>query len=115
MVARWTTCFLFAVIFNYFRVPLKRQYRVLFWGIFGAIFMRLAFVLAGAALIEHFDWVLSDLGVLLVYTGVKLALKHDEVHPENNILMRVAQKLLPVTDDSHGSRVLSVRGTIACM
>ncbi len=96
--------FVFAVIFNYFRVPLKRQYRVLFWGILGAIFMRLAFVLAGAALIEHFDWVLWIFGVLLVYTGVKLALKHDEVHPENNILMRVARKLLPVTDDSHGSK-----------
>ena len=41
--------FVFAVIFRFFRVPLKYQYRVLFWGILGAIVMRLAFILAGTA------------------------------------------------------------------
>ncbi len=54
--------FVFAVIFTYFQVPLKRQYRVLFWGILGAIVMRLVFVLAGAALINRFDWVMWIFG-----------------------------------------------------
>ena len=53
--------FVFAVIFAYFSVPLKYQYRVLFWGILGAIVMRLAFVLAGAALLHYFEWVALDL------------------------------------------------------
>jgi tellurite resistance protein TerC len=97
--------FVFAVIFKYFKVPLKYQYRVLFWGILGAIFMRLAFVMAGKALIDHFDWVLWIFGLLLVYTGIKMAMQNDaEVHPEKNILMRLARRILPVTKESHGSK-----------
>jgi tellurite resistance protein TerC len=97
--------FVFAVIFKYFKVPLKYQYRVLFWGILGAIFMRLAFVMAGKALIDHFNWVLWIFGLLLVYTGIKMAMQNDaEVHPEKNILMRLARRILPVTKESYGSK-----------
>jgi tellurite resistance protein TerC len=46
--------FVFAVVFAYFKVPLKYQYRVLFWGILGAVVMRLTFVIVGAELVERF-------------------------------------------------------------
>ena len=63
--------FVFAVILRYFQVPMRYQYRVLFWGILGAIVLRLAFVLAGTQLIRHFGWVLPLFGLLLVYTALK--------------------------------------------
>ena len=74
--------FVFAVVFAFFRVPLKYQYRVLFWGILGAVFMRLTFVLLGAALIHRFEWVMPIFGAFLIYTAVKLALSgENEVDP----------------------------------
>jgi tellurite resistance protein TerC len=94
--------FVFAVIFAFFRVPLQYQYRVLFWGILGAIVLRLAFVLAGVQLIHHFDWVLPLFGLLLVYAGVKLAIHADtDVEPEKNIVLRVARRLLHVAPGDH--------------
>lgn len=96
--------FVFAVIFGYFRVPLKYQYRVLFWGILGAVIMRLTFVLVGAALIHNFEWILLVFGVLLIMTGIKLAFKNEEVHPEKNILMRLGRRLFRVSKESHGDR-----------
>jgi len=97
--------FVFAVIFGYFRVPLKHQYRVLYWGIIGAIVMRLTFVLVGTALISKYHWVSWILGLFLVFTGLKLALnKENEVDPEHNWLMRLARRLFPVARENHGQR-----------
>jgi tellurite resistance protein TerC len=94
--------FVFAVIFTFFQVPLEYQYRVLFWGILGAIFMRLAFILVGAALLKYFEWMLAVFGGLLVFTGLRLAIKHEQAQPENNWLMRLARRVLPVASGSHG-------------
>jgi tellurite resistance protein TerC len=94
--------FVFAVLFGFFRIPLKYQYRVLFWGILGAILMRLAFILLGAALIKQFDWIIPIFGVFLIYTAVKLALhSNSDVHPDKNLMLRVARRLLPVTKGNH--------------
>jgi tellurite resistance protein TerC len=94
--------FVFAVVFRFFQVPMRYQYRVLFWGILGAIGLRLAFVLAGTQLIRHFNWVLPLFGVLLVYTAVKLALNAGgEVHPEKSLVLRTARRLLHVTQGDH--------------
>jgi len=95
--------FVFAVIFSFFGVPLKYQYRVLFWGIIGAVAMRLTFILLGTALLQHFAWIMWIFGAFLIYTGFKLAFHSDsEVNPENNILMRFAKKLFPVAHGDHG-------------
>lgn len=94
--------FVFVVIFRFFTIPAMYQHRVLFWGILGAIFTRLAFILAGVELIHRFDWVAPIFGIFLVYTGYKLARHSDtEVHPENNILLRIARRLFPVTHGDH--------------
>ena len=97
--------FVFLVIFAYFRVPREHQHKVLFWGILGAVVMRLIFVLAGMELIAAAEWVLPLLGVLIVYLGVKLAIhKELEVHPDKNLVLRVARKTLRVVEEDHGSR-----------
>jgi len=94
--------FVFVVIFRFFAVPLMYQYRVLFWGILGAIGMRLAFILAGVELIHRFDWVAPLFGAFLVYTAYKLA-RHGgaEVHPENNPVLRMARRFLRITRGDH--------------
>jgi tellurite resistance protein TerC len=108
--------FVFAVVFSFFGVPLKYQYRVLFWGILGAVVMRLAFILAGAALIERFSWVMPIFGVLLLYTAFKLAAHGDsEVNPEHNLLMRLARRLFPVAKGSHGDHFFVVEDGKRCI
>ena len=98
--------FVFIVIFQYFRVEAKLQHRVLFWGIVGAVIMRALFIFAGISLINRFHWIIYVFGAFLVYTGVKLALpkKDDGFAPEKNPAVRLAKKLLPVTDHFEGGR-----------
>ena len=95
--------FVFVVIFAYFHVPLKYQYRVLFWGILGAIVMRLTFILVANELLKHFDWVMYVFGAFLLYTGIKLATAHGvETHPDQNVLLRFARRYLRVAEGTHG-------------
>jgi len=96
--------FVFAVVFATFGVPLKYQYRVLFWGILGAVLMRLTFVLIGAELIARFKWIFWVFGAFLVFTGLKLAFKSEQVHPEDNFLLRLARRVMPITNQPHGDR-----------
>jgi tellurite resistance protein TerC len=89
--------FVFAVVFNYFRIPLQNQHRVLFWGILGAIIMRFLFITLGLELLRHFEWIMTIFGALLIFTGIKM-LKHDndQVNPEDNFVMRIGKKFLRV-------------------
>jgi len=97
--------FVFVVIFRFFGVPLKYQYRVLFWGVLGAILMRLVFIVAGVSLVQAFDWVMAAFGAFLLYTGIRLGLHESgDVHPEKNVVLRFARRLLPVTREDHGQR-----------
>ncbi len=108
--------FVFAVVFSFFGVPLKYQYRVLFWGILGAVLMRLVFIILGATLIERFSWVMPIFGAFLIYTGFKLATHGDsDVNPEKNLLLRIARKLFPVARESHGEKFFVVEDGRRCM
>jgi tellurite resistance protein TerC len=96
--------FVFVVIFAYFGVPLKYQYRVLFWGVLGAIGLRLTFILIANQLI-NIPWVLEAFGVFLIWTGFKLARSHgSESHPDQNIVLRFARKRLRVAPGLHGDK-----------
>ena len=96
--------FVFAVVFAYFGVPLKYQYRVLFWGILGAVLMRLSFVLLGAELVERYKWVLWVFGAFLVYTGIKLAFGGGDHEPGDNAVIRLFRRLIPVTNTPAGDK-----------
>lgn len=96
--------FVFLLVFTYFKVPAEYQHKVLFWGIFGALVMRLIFIFVGVALLEQFDWIIYIFGAFLVFTGIKLAMEKDkEVHPERNPVLILTRKLLPITKRYHGS------------
>src|SRR3712207_6569800 len=56
--------FVFALIFSYFAVPARYQYRVLFWGVVGALVLRAVFIALGAQLLERYDWMVYAFGVL---------------------------------------------------
>jgi tellurite resistance protein TerC len=97
--------FVIAMIFSYFSVPTIYQHRVLFWGIIGALVMRGLMILAGAALIERFDWIIYVFGALLIMTAVKmLIVRHDNLDPGKNPLIRLAKRLYPLTDDFDGPK-----------
>lgn len=97
--------FVFAVILSYFSVPARYQHKVLYWGILGAMAMRLALILLGAALIARFDWILYLFGAFLIYAGVRMAVQQDvEVHPEQNPVVGLIRRLFPVEPRYHGGR-----------
>jgi tellurite resistance protein TerC len=97
--------FIIALILAYFRVPLAYQHRVLFWGILGAIVLRGSLILAGAALIHRFEWVIYIFGALLIATAVKMLLSGEqEIEPERNLLVRIARRFYPVSTTLEGQR-----------
>jgi tellurite resistance protein TerC len=98
--------FVFVLIFTYFGVPEKYQHRVLFWGIIGALVLRGVMIVAGSALVTRFAWTLYIFGAFLVFTGLKMALQNDEdaYNPERDPVLRLARRLVPVTDDYRGDK-----------
>ncbi|HEX8499547.1 MAG TPA: TerC family protein [Pyrinomonadaceae bacterium] len=101
--------FVFLLIFSYFKVPAKYQHRVLFWGVLGALVMRMTMIAIGATLVERFHWVLYIFGAFLIYTGFKM-LRQDEsaANPEDNPLVRFATKLIPITRHYEGDKFFTV-------
>lgn len=95
--------FVFVLIFSYFAVPNRYQYRVLFWGILGALVMRAILIVVGATLIQSFHWIIYVFGALLVYTGLKMAFHGPEAaEPHKSPLVRLFRKFIPMTEDYEG-------------
>lgn len=99
--------FVFALLFRYFAVPSDYQHKVLFYGVLGAIVFRGIFIAIGTALVR-FEWVVIAFGVVLIASGLRLALGRDEhrVAPGDNLAVRFLRRWLPVTPQLHGSRLL---------
>jgi len=97
--------FVFIMIFTYFQIPAQYQHKVLFWGIIGALLMRVIFIFAGVALIEKFHFTIYIFGAILLYTGYKM-FKHNnaKIEPEHNPLIRFTRKYIPVTTELHGEK-----------
>jgi len=103
--------FVFALIFAYFAVPLRYQYRVLFWGVVGALVLRAIFILAGAELLNRYDFMVYVFGVFLIYTGVRMARHKDtDVDPGRNPLLRLLRRVMPVTDGYRGQKFVVREG-----
>ena len=100
--------FVWAVLFAHFRVPAQYQHRVLFWGIFGALAMRLGFIFAGVAIINTFKFTLILFGLFLLYSGIKLLQTHDEgFDPSDSRVMRIFHRFIPSTDELDGQKMLT--------
>jgi len=106
--------FVIAMIFTYFGVPAIYQHRVLFWGVLGALVLRGLMIGVGAVLIAKFHWILYVFGVFLIITGIKMLLsKAETIHPERNILVRLARRFMPVTAHFHGQHFVVRAGSDA--
>jgi tellurite resistance protein TerC len=101
--------FVFVIIMTTFGVPAIHQHKVLLFGILAALVLRGLFIAAGAAVIERFEWVFYIFGAFLLYTGYKLAFRKepDEEQFKENPALRIIRRVLPVTEDYHGSRVFT--------
>ena len=90
--------FVFLLIFSYFKVPSQYQHRVLFWGVMGALVMRLTMIFVGATLISRFHWIIYVFGAFLVYTGIKMFQQEEtEIQPEKNPVVRLVTRFLPIS------------------
>ncbi len=100
--------FVWAIIMSYFAVPREFQFRVLFWGVFGALVLRFIFIFAGVGLLNRFEWMLFVFGGFLVFTAIRL-LKHDdeEIHPENNPVLKLVRRFIPSTTEYHGQALFT--------
>ena len=103
--------FVWALIMSYFAVPRAYQFRVLFWGVFGALVLRFVFIFAGVALLEQFEWMLFVFGAFLLVTAARM-IRHsdeDEVHPENNPVLRLVRKVIPSTSEYDGQKLFTLQ------
>lgn len=108
--------FVIALIFTYFKVPSEAQYRVLFYGILGAIVMRLSLIVPGVKLVDQFMVIGMALGALLVFSGFKMMTSDEEmIDPGESRIVKLLMKTGRVTQEYEGSRFLTKRNGVLFM
>lgn len=104
--------FVIILIFSYFQVPPSYQHKVLFWGILGALVMRVIFIFAGIELIHRFHWLIYIFGGFLIFTGLKMVFGGDnKIEPDKNPVVRLVRKVFPVTANFEGDSFFVRRNT----
>ncbi len=105
--------FVIALIFAYLRVPPQYQYRVLFWGIVGAIVLRGAMIATGTALIHAFAWMFYVFGAILLASAVRMLRGQEHYDPGKSLLVRFTRRLFPVADHLDGAHFFTrVNGSL---
>ena len=89
--------FVFLLIFTYFKVPEKYRHRVLFWGIFMALVMRMVMIFAGVELVQSFHWLLYIFGAFLIYTGIKMFGEDEAFEPEESAIVRLTTRFIRIS------------------
>lgn len=101
--------FVFLLLFMYFKIPTVYQHRILFWGIIGAIIMRLFMITGGIYLFQNFEWVFYIFGALLIVSAVKICfIKLDDstVSEGSNVIIKILKKFGRVTDKIEGQNFI---------
>jgi len=97
--------FVFIMIFTYFQIPTKYQHKVLFWGITGALLMRIVFIFAGVALLEKFHFTIYLFGALLIFSGYKMFNHNNsKLDPDKNPVIRFFKRFMPVSPALHDDK-----------
>ncbi len=100
--------FVILLIFTFFKVPKKYQHRVLFWGIMGALVMRMVMIFAGAELVERFHWIIYVFGAFLLYTGLKMFQnQEDNFEPHESAIVKFATKYIRISKHYDGERFIT--------
>lgn len=96
--------FVFVLIFKYFSLSPHLYHRVLFWGVLGAILMRLGLIFAGLELLERFSWVFYLFGAILVYSGIQMAKQQEQLNfLSPNKFINFIKRFIPMTKDYVGN------------
>jgi tellurite resistance protein TerC len=110
--------FVFSVIFISFAVPREYRYHVLFYGVLGAIVLRVIFVLAGTALLSTFSWLVFVFGAFLIFTGFRMFRRGsdegEQTDYQNNRALRLFRRFVPVTKDYHGDHFFVTQAGKRC-
>ncbi|HMM79932.1 MAG TPA: TerC family protein [Pyrinomonadaceae bacterium] len=102
--------FVFLLIFTFFKVPKKFQHRVLFWGIMGALVLRMMMIFAGAELVERFHWIIYIFGVFLVYTGISMfKTSDDNFEPHESAIVKFATKYIRISKHYDGDKFFVIQ------
>lgn len=102
--------FVFLLIFTFFKVPKKYQHRVLFWGIMGALIMRMIMIFAGAELVDRFHWIIYVFGAFLVYTGLKMFQnQEDNFEPHESAIVRLTTRYVRISKHYDGEKFFTVK------
>jgi len=97
--------FVIILIFSYFKVPSAYQHKVLFWGILGALVMRVIFILTGVELIHRFHWLIYIFGGFLIYTGIRILTSGNlKIDPEKNPIVKLARRIMRITPSFEGDK-----------
>jgi tellurite resistance protein TerC len=105
--------FVFLLIFSFFKVPKKYQHRVLFWGIMGALVMRMIMIFAGAELVERFHWIIYVFGVFLIYTGLKMfGNTEDNFEPHESAIVKLVTKYVRISKKYDGEKFFTVENGV---
>jgi len=105
--------FVIILIFSYFNVPAAYQHKVLFWGILGALVMRVSFILAGVELIHKFHWLIYIFGGFLIFTGIRILTQGNlKLNPEKNPVVKFVRRIFRVTRDFEGDRFFVRRKSV---
>src|SRR5688572_13343412 len=105
--------FVFLLIFSFFKVPKEYQHRVLYWGIMGALVMRMVMIFAGAELVERFHWIIYFFGGFLVYTGLMMFRGSDDnFEPHESFVVRMATKFIRISKRYDGDRFFTIENGV---
>lgn len=105
--------FLFLIIFQSFSVKPEHQKRILTYGIFGAVVLRLIFIILGVTIINKFHWMLYIFGLLLIISGVKIFFKHNESKDfHNSKIIKLINKIIPVSKELEGEKFFTKKNGI---
>jgi tellurite resistance protein TerC len=103
--------FVFVLLFAAFRVEMRHQHRVLYWGVLGALVMRAAMILAGTALLHRFEWMMYVFGAFLIFTGLKMLFGGETGgDPADNLVTRLFKRCVPFAADGGHERFWIARG-----
>jgi len=104
--------FVIIIIFSYFHVPNAYQHKVLFWGILGALVMRVIFIFAGIELIHRFHWLIYIFGGFLIVTALRMVFAAEEkLQPERNPVVKLVRRIFRVTPSFEGDQFFVSRNS----
>ncbi|MBN9342964.1 MAG: hypothetical protein BGO76_01180 [Caedibacter sp. 38-128] len=99
--------FVFVLIFKYFSLSPHLYHRVLFWGVLGAILMRLVLIFTGLELLERFSWIFYVFGAILIYSGFQMSKQQEHLNVvSQNKFVNLIKRFIPITEDYVGNRFL---------